>query len=321
MNKYNKEEKEFLSLLDKQNAVANPMFKAQLKTKMLRELEPKTGFFGFLNTASFSFLAVIVFSFITVMSGFLIISELNKNDTVKISPVVSDQIKQQVVEKVSEKTSVTALNLLKVDNLMESDTIAKPIKPIEEDYNFKTTEVTYIPKSDYLAVCSNLNLPEKLTVTQLYEYFDDNRAVSKIKKDNQTLAVVEFPEEEIVPTSFPVSYAPVSFAVPQDRIEDKILDLSSNFELTENLLENTKTFVITDYVMFNCTNPLSYPASFTDNQDKIIREFILNPDFSVKTVNLYLNQIAQDNRLAEINITASTKTITREVADQILLED
>jgi len=319
MNKYNKEEKEFLSLLDKQNATANPVFKAQLKTQMLRELEPKQGFFGIFSTASFSFFAVIAFSFITVISGFFIISELTKTNTVKTNTVVSDQIKQRVVEKVTEKTSVTALNLLKVDQIMTSDTIAKPVKPIEEDYNLKTTEVTYIPKTDTFAVCSNLNLPERLTVTQLYEYFEEDRSVTKITKDNQTLAVVEFNDEESIPASYPVSYAPVSFAIPSEtKIEDQILDLSSNFELTQKAEENETSFVITDYVMFNCNSPISYPTSFAVEQDKIIREFILNPDYSVKTVNLYLNKISSTNKLAEINITAFTKTVSKEVADEIL---
>lgn len=317
MNKYNKEEQEFLSLFDRENATADSIFKSRLKNQMLKELEPKFNIFSFIDTARFSLLAVIVFSFITVASGFFIISEITRSQEVRSVAVVSDEVKQDVVEKLAEKTSITALNLLQVDEFLTNETIVKPVKPVNDTYNLKTTEVTFIPQKDNFAICANLNLPTELTVTQLYEYFESDRSISKLTQNDQTLALVEFKEEQN-PLSFPVSM-PVSF--PTTMVEKNILDFS-NFELVENSNKDQKSFTITDSIEFNCgNNPVSFPVSYTGSSDIIIREFILNPDFSIRMVNIYLNQVTNNTNLAEITISASTSNITTDDASKLLQMD
>lgn len=317
MNKYNKEEQEFLSLFERENATADSIFKSRLKSQMLKELEPKFNIISFIDTARFSLLAIIVFSFITVASGFFIISEITKSQEIRSVAVVSDEVKQDVVERLAEKTSITALNLLQVDEFLTNETIVKPVKSADDTYNLKTTEVTFIPKKDNFSVCTNLNLPTELTVTQLYEYFESDRSISKLTQNDQTLALVEFKVEQN-PLSFPVSM-PVSF--PITKVENNILDFS-NFELVENSNKDQKSFTITDSVEYVCgNNPVSFPVSFTESSDLIIREFILNPDYSIRMVNLYLNQVTKNTKLAEITLTASTSNISTDDASKILQID
>lgn len=319
MNKYNKEEQEFLNLFERESAAPDAIFQSRLKAQMLKELEPKFNIFSFINTAGFSFLATIIFSFITVATGFFIISEITKSQEVRSVAVVSDDVKQEVVEKLTEKTSVTALNLLKVDEFLTSDTIAKPTKPASESYNLKTTEVTFIPKRESVAVCSNLSLPTELTVTQLYEYFEEGRSISKLTQNNQTIAVVEFKEQD-VPLSFPVSI-PVSFPNTIAEANENILDFT-NFELIENSSQDQKSFTITDSIEFDCEgNPVSFPTSFAVATDVVFREFILNTDYSLRKVNIYLNLISNSSKLAEITVSASTKNVSIDDAIEILQED
>lgn len=321
MNKYSKEEKEFLNLLEQGNAVADPVFKSRLKNKMLKELEPKSSIFSVLTSGGFSFLAVIVFSFLTVLSGSLILSELLKTQNVKSIPVVSNQIKQEVVEKVTEKTSVAALNLLNVNEFLSTDSIVKPIKEESNtSYNLKTTSVTYMPQASSVVTCTNLNLPKELTVTQLFEYFDEERSVSKLMVNNQTLAVTEFIENKEIPASYPVSYIPLSYTQTRTIDNTNLMSLSDNFEIIENTSNNIKTFTLKDYVAFDCGNqlPASFPLSFPIAMDKIIREFVLNPDYSINKVNLYLNTESVENKIAEITLITTTNNITPEQAEELL---
>jgi len=321
MNKYNKEEQEFLNLFEMENATADSLFKSRLKTKMLKELEPRFSIFGFLNTSGFSFAAIVIFSAVSVISGSYILSQLSSNQQINSVTVASNQVKQEVVEKVAEKTSVTALKLLQVDEFLSNETLIEPTRPIDESYNFKTTEVTFIPKKQSLAFCSNLNLPTKLTVTQLYEYFDTTKTISKLTQNNQTIAFMEFESGvENLPASYPVSM-PVSFAT-KPIVETLLLDFSENLELIENSNKDSRTFTLTDEIVFDCgNNPVSFPVSFTVSQDIIIREFVLTPDYSIKTVNLYLNQISNNSKLAEITISSSTKNLSKTDASELLEED
>lgn len=321
MNKYSKEEKEFLNLLEQSNAVADPVFKSRLKNKMLKELEPKSNIFSVLTSGSFSFFAVIVFSFLTVLSGSLILSELLKTQNVRSTPVVSNQIKQEVVEKVTEKTSVAALNLLDVNEFLSTESIVKPIKEESStDYNLKTTSVTYIPQESSAVTCTNLNLPKELTVTQLFEYFEAEKSVSKLMVNNQTLAVTEFIENQEMPASYPVSYIPLSYTQPKTIDSTNLMSLSDNYEIIENSSKNIKTFTLKDYVAFDCGNqlPASFPLSFPATMDKIIREFVLNPDYSINKVNLYLNTESVENKIAEITLITTTDNITPEQAEELL---
>ncbi|MBE2279029.1 MAG: hypothetical protein IAE91_01440 [Ignavibacteriaceae bacterium] len=318
MNRYNKEEQEFLSLFNRENAIADPLFKARLKTKMLNELEPKKGLFGIFSSSGFSFLAVIAFSFFTVASGFFIVSELSKNPTVKSTPVVSDQKKQEVVEKVTEKTSVTALKLLNVNEFLGTESIVKPEKPADESYNLKTTEVVYKPENPSI-ICDGLNLPKELTKTQLFEYFGDKNITSKLTKNSETIALVEFVEADEV-LSYPTSYAPASY--PGSLVESGLIDLKSNFEVIENSEINSTTFTISDVTEFECNDaPTSFPVSFSINRNMVIREFVLNSDYTINRVNLYINEAKSENKIAEITIESETSKISEEEAQDILSDD
>lgn len=321
MNNYNQDEQEFLSLLKKENAVANPVFKARLKAKMLEELQPKKSIFN-IFALNFNLLAIVAFSFITVISGSIILTELFNSQNVKTTTVASSEVKRQVLEKVSEKTSVVALNLLNVEEFLNTESLGEPIKEnLESDYNLKTTSLTYVPLIETNVICRNLNLPTSLTTTELFEYFEEDRTIAKLKVNNQVLKVEEFikkPNKN--PSSYPISYTePLSYSTGKSNIE-VLLKTFNNLQLTETIDTNKKTLTLTDFVLFNCGNtlPASFPLSFANNPDKVIREFILNEDFTINKVNLYLNQILVDNKIAEITIDTVIYTISKEEAQDLL---
>lgn len=317
-NKIDQEEKQFLELMEPESSVANPVFKARLKERFLEELEPKFSFWRLLDS-NLSFLAVIAISFITVLGGFLILTNLTEPKTINNTPVFSERRKQEVVEKVAKKTSISALKLLSVNEFLDENYISKPIKAEENGFNLRTTEVTYTPTSQ-VETCKELKLPSELTTTQLFEYFEDGHSIVKLEKNNETVIVTEFNEEE--PISFPISFtAPVSFSDVLEReiIDSNLLEINNNFEVIERTDGQETIFIITDYVAFDCGNePVSFSSLLESDRDKVIREFILNPDYSIHTVNFYLNEISLDTKLAEVSIVSEVSTIDSTTAKRIL---
>jgi hypothetical protein len=311
--KYDKEESELLELLKPNNAIADERFKSQLKAKMLKKLQPRNPFWDFIT--GFNIAAVFLISFsILLTSGYALVQLSNTNNVVS-TPVASSQEKEIVFSKVIENTSLTALNLLKNENFLSLDKeeIAKPSRPEDANINLITTQIQYTPFSKASRCTSDL-IPTQKTTTTLYEYFTDTSIISKVESSNKESITVEF---ENTPTSF-AQDLPVSYSANTNLI----FETPSEYQVTEEVRNGDKYYSIKDSIEVECKTPtsfpLSFPVSFASNTELVQREIVLNPDFSISSVNYYLNNTSQMNKLAEVKLSTVSQTISEQDATELL---
>lgn len=321
MNKYTKEEIEFLNLLKSENAIANPVFKSKLKAKMLKEANPQKGIFGFFFTPSIGFLSIIFFSFTSIGLGFLYLSELNVNRPIQ-SNISSSDLKQEIVERVAQKSSINTLSLITSDISLSSIDLELPERPQNQEFNFRTTEVTYTPIQNSIGTCGTSLFPTQVIEKELNEYFTDQGAIVELKENGKQVLLEEISESDILPpTSFPVSFPP-SFPVsfPEFKGNSILRNLANELEILEIVDGVNTTYKIIDYILTDCTNSVvSFPVSFTKSSQLVVREIILNQDLSIKDVNLYNDSITEENKFAEINISVKTNTVSEEEAREMLI--
>lgn len=292
INKFNKEESQFIESFSKGNALPDKAFVTKLEKKILLELnKPATQKLWFFD------LKFLVAGFLGVFAvAFISLGFFTPSNEVRPVTILSESTKTEIIQKVSQMTSTNVLEILDLGTFLGEANSIDQVSISDPNANFKRSIITYEPKNLF-KICANSVLPKELSIIQLLEYKQDLNQATKVILDGKILKNTLLNKDK--PLSYSVSY-PISY------IASNIL-FQEDFEVKQDIISKTNFVIQEDPIngfcdLINTSYAVSAPVSVAKSKDKIIKEIVLNKDFSIKEVNFYLNKISEELKLATMEV-------------------
>jgi hypothetical protein len=333
-NKFDKEIDSIQKAFSDSPLLPEPDFKSNLQKNILNEYFMNRKQI-YIRRLAFPFMAVCLLFFITILSTNQFKQEviedskpltastkahIFENIALKNQPILREQIESSVVEIdifTSEKIVSTALNSFDTEKIEENKLLSRVIERIDgqrhleciiEPLIYKVTNVAFVDESGIelrKTTAFNKNNEIEMIISSKKHKNSDNIEIHLFRKDSDSIQKFNFAKDKMTP---PTSY-PISFPILKDNNEVNITKTITDNVSIQNLeLGNHRLYSLERTSTIKCND---------EDIEIIIRSLVYRDSFEIFRTEVFVDSIAENNLLYQLENSSSTRVIDAEEVKNI----